>query len=80
MGMDVTERAKILGHSVETNLKHYTFSLSDDHLDDLTDKINAYQTGHLWSSQILPFKAKKKPTNSEFIRLFLKHYNAEDGT
>lgn len=42
MGLPVSERAKLLGHSVDTNLKHYTFARTDDYLDELSAKINAF--------------------------------------
>ena len=29
LGIPVTDRAKLLGHSVETNLKHYSFEDKD---------------------------------------------------
>ena len=31
-GIEVTERAKILGHSVDTNLRYYSFSVTVQHL------------------------------------------------
>ena len=34
-GLEAPERAKLLGHSVETNLRNYTYALSDDHMEDL---------------------------------------------
>ena len=42
MGIPVTERARILGHSVDTNLRHYSFSRTDDYLSELSDKWNDY--------------------------------------
>ena len=42
MGLPVTERANLLGHSVETNLAHYTFARTEDYLDELCEKMNAY--------------------------------------
>ena len=39
-GMVASERARILGHSVEMNLRNYTYPLSDDHLDELRDIID----------------------------------------
>lgn len=42
MGLPVTERAKLLGHSVDTNLKHYTFARTDDYLEELSEKIDAF--------------------------------------
>lgn len=43
MGLGDAERAKILGHSVETNLRHYTFARSDDYMDELCRKINDFE-------------------------------------
>lgn len=43
MGLDAPERARILGHSVETNLKHYTFSREKEYLNEIRviwDKFN----------------------------------------
>lgn len=36
LGIVETERAKLLGHSVDVNLKHYTFALDDDESLDNT--------------------------------------------
>lgn len=35
-GIPITERARLLGHSVETNLKYYSF-VGKDTLDDIHD-------------------------------------------
>lgn len=46
MGIEAPERARILGHSVETNLKHYTFSRDKEYLSeiaDIWDKFNEKQ-------------------------------------
>ena len=37
MQMPVTQRAKLLGHSVATNEKHYSFSSKDSDLDSLCE-------------------------------------------
>lgn len=42
MGMDVTTRARILGHSVQTNLNHYTFARTDEYLDEVAEKWNTF--------------------------------------
>ena len=42
MGLDVAMRAKILGHSVDTNLKYYTFARTDEYLDEVAEKLNAF--------------------------------------
>ncbi len=38
MGLPATDRAKLLGHSVDTNLRHYTFARTDDYIDILDFK------------------------------------------
>ncbi len=42
MDIPVTERARILGHSADTNLKHYSFARTDEYLSELSDKWNDY--------------------------------------
>ena len=42
MGLDVATRAKILGHSVKTNLEHYTFARTDEYLDEVTEMLNSF--------------------------------------
>lgn len=72
MGLPVTERAKLLVHSVDTNLRHYTFARTADYIDELCEKINAIDEknlslsdsrgmGTLWYLKILDFEAKGKP-------------------
>lgn len=39
LGMPVTERARLLGHSVETNLRHYSFA-GKDNLQDICNLLN----------------------------------------
>ena len=34
-GLEAPERARLLGHSVETNLRYYTHARSDEYLEDL---------------------------------------------
>ena len=43
-GMDVATRAKILGHSVETNLRFYTFSRTDEYLDEVAEMLNSFNS------------------------------------
>lgn len=43
-GMDVATRAKILGHSVETNLRFYTFSRTDEYLDEVAELLNSFNS------------------------------------
>ncbi len=42
MGLPVTERARLLGHSIETNLKHYSFARADDYLSDIAQRWDAF--------------------------------------
>ena len=42
MGLEASERARILGHSVETNLKHYTFSIEKEFLYEVADIWDKY--------------------------------------
>lgn len=75
MGLPVTERANLLGHSVETNLAHYTFARTEDYLDELCEKMNAYDEEKQGEEQalsddgtsrylkIIPFNAKEKSPN-----------------
>ena len=81
MGLPVTERAKLLGHSVETNLKYYTFARTDDYIDELCEKMNAYngensgfspfgEKGTLGYLKILDFEAKKESLESARIQAF----------
>ena len=71
MGLPVSERAKLLGHSVETNLKHYTFARTDDYMDELSEKINGFnaserktventEKGTYGYLKIVDFKTKEK--------------------
>ena len=71
MGLPVSERAKLLGHSVETNLKHYTFARTDDYMDELSEKMNAFNASERKTAEntekgtyrylkIVEFKTKEK--------------------
>jgi integrase len=82
MGLPVTERAKLLGHSVETNLKFYTFARTDDYLAELSEKMNAYNSRNRANSgfmegstqgtqNIISFKAKEKSLESATTQAFL---------
>ena len=37
MGLNPAERARILGHSVKTNLENYTFSRDNEYLHEIGD-------------------------------------------
>ncbi len=60
-GIPVTERARLLGHSVETNLRYYSFDQKDniDYLRDvLSDGYEADTPGH---PQVIPFPKSEPP-------------------
>ena len=69
LGLPATERARILGHSVETNLKYYSFARSDN-FDEINGQIDAFnqlnrannyeKTCTPCTSNIVVFKAKEK--------------------
>ena len=70
MGLPASERARILGHSVETNLRFYTFARTDDYIDVLNDRINSFnaesrikpedERGTSGYLKIIPFREKEK--------------------
>lgn len=77
-GLSAPERAKLLGHSVQTNLNHYTFARADDYINDLKDTLNRFKNPsehvepHLVSGnlKIIEFQTKKKTLkNREFLRV-----------
>lgn len=81
MGLPVTERAKLLGHSVDTNLKFYTFARTDEYIEELCDKIDAYNDGNRLNSKenemgtyvypkIVPFSAKEKSPSMANLKAF----------
>ena len=61
---------EILGHSVETNLRFYTFARTDDYIDVLNDRINSFnaescikpedERGTSGYLKIIPFREKEK--------------------
>lgn len=74
MGIPVTERAQMLGHSVDTNLRHYTFARTDEYLSEITNKWNDFidETREVekkkevprGTSNVVPFQAKEKSLES----------------
>ena len=73
MGLDAPERAKLLGHSVETNLKHYTFARTDEYLSEIKERWNEFNNAtdedknpeppqgvNQGSTKIVEFRAKKE--------------------
>ena len=76
-GLEAPERAKLLGHSVETNLRYYTYVKSDDYIDELrhildgdSDKITEISSSDEVSTPQYPTlidftKRKRTPKTSE---------------
>ncbi len=68
-GLSAPERAKLLGHSVQTNLNHYTFARSNDYLGSLTETLNRFKNvsenrepqNEAWNLNIISIETKKKP-------------------
>ena len=59
-GFTVTERARMLGHSVETNLKHYSFDPRNSEKEKV-DRINAFlQVPPSPTENVVLFEQKKK--------------------
>ena len=82
MGLPVTERAKILGHSVDTNLRHYTFARTEDYISELCDKINAFddktrdypEDNEVCTSRylkVIPFSAKEKSPQTANLKALI---------
>ena len=63
-GIEAPDRARLLGHSVETNLRHYTFARGDDYLDELCDildgNVQKKEEVPQGTSKIIDFPAKEK--------------------
>ena len=66
-GIPVTERAKLLGHSVETNLMYYSYA-EKDYLNNARDILNQVSASHREPSpgqkelfSPMPFRQKKSP-------------------
>ncbi|MBQ7505850.1 MAG: tyrosine-type recombinase/integrase [Lachnospiraceae bacterium] len=65
--LPVTERARLLGHSVETNLRHYSFA-GKDNMNELQTLLN--QQVSPWSHQnLVKFRIKKSPESTKFKAL-----------
>lgn len=68
-GLSAPERAKLLGHSVQTNLNYYTFARSNDYLTSLRDTLNRFKTetedmepqNEIRNLNIISIETKKKP-------------------
>lgn len=85
IGLPATERAELLGHSIDTNLKFYTFARINDYIDELCDKTNAFKGGTesiptdssiekaTGTSKLFHLKQKKKALNPLKLRLSSKN-------
>lgn len=74
MGLPATERAKLLGHSVDTNLKYYSFARADDFLDDIRQKWDDFNGTTLRNQtepkNLIDFK-KEKSSRALYSQAFL---------
>ncbi len=52
MGLNPSERAKLLGHSVQTNLEHYTFSRGKEYLNEIGSMWNNFNDVEFGKSKI----------------------------
>jgi len=72
-GLPVTERARLLGHSVETNLRYYSFA-GKDSLDDicamLNGEIEVSPGSHLGLTKISLLLQIKKAQEPHILELF----------
>ena len=64
LGIDVTDRAAMLGHSVETNLRHYSYAKKDN-TDALIALLND-SDNECGENLILFSKSRKKNCKSAF--------------
>ena len=73
-GITAPERARLLGHSVEVNLKHYTYALANAN-DEIREILNGTETsGHpintSQSPNIIDFQAKKETLKAAKLKGF----------
>ena len=59
LGIPVTDRTRMLGHSVETNLRHYSFA-GKDNINDLKALING-QVSPRSHQKLVIFQKKEGP-------------------
>ena len=91
LGLPVTTRAALLGHSVSTNEKYYSFDRKNS-LTDVCKAMNGLTNSNAndketeqdlltpYSHQNIVDFAKKKAPNPLNSRLSAINYSAEDGT
>ena len=66
LNLKEADRAELLGHSAETNIKYYTYASKDD-MDDLVNLFNAATEVSPRSHQnVIDFGKRKKPESSKF--------------
>lgn len=76
-GIDAPDRAALLGHTVETNERHYTFA-SRHYLQNARDKINALNQENRKENDVEPAKiAEVNPGSTQKIIPFEKIKKAE---
>ena len=78
LGLPAAKRAELLGHSVETNLKYYTFATKDN-MDDMVDLFNSIAPNSAKTPEVSPrshqnvvYFVKKKAPNPLNSRLSAK--------
>ena len=65
-GISTADRAKLLGHSVETNLKHYSYA-QRDYLDKAREILN--ENGHTTQNEVYPSPKKVYLTSLDFSKI-----------
>ena len=68
-GLPVTERARLLGHSVETNLRYYSFA-GKDSLDDICAILNEEIEVSPGSHQNIVTYTNEKSSRTAYSRAF----------
>ena len=63
-GLPVTERARLLGHSVETNLKYYSFA-GKDNIEELRTLLNGQVVPRSYQN-VVPFKKRESLEPAQF--------------
>ena len=66
-GMDVATRAALLGHSIQTNLKYYSFA-QKDHVENAREILDSINNDALRTPKgphnIISFSEKEKPQST----------------
>ena len=74
-GFTEAERARMLGHSVETNRKYYTFDKSTQYMDEKTNRLNQFNAKNNnmaphGTSKIIDIETKKESQESAKFKAF----------